>query len=192
MEYLAIYIKPSDKVVTELRKYTKKISKIVIKINPLGPHCTIIGSFFKNEKEVLDIIKKLRFEKFRIKTLRYDFFESNNLVIKIKRSQEILELHKKIIDKLKTKIMRPKENKYTTFNSPKRRAIFKKYGNVFLGEFYNPHISIAKILPKLNKSSIRLIEKEYVFQGINWNVDKIYVAKRTGKKWKKIMEIRAN
>jgi 2'-5' RNA ligase len=192
MEYIAIYIKPPNKLIKELGKYTKKISGAVIKLNPLGPHCTLIGSFFKDEKKLLKSLNKIKFNTFQLETSKYNFFENNNLVIEVKRSKEIHKLHQQIIDSVKDNIVKPKENKYKRFNSPKRLATFKKYGDVFRGEFYNPHISIAKMRPHLENKDKKFIDKSYNFKNIKFNVNNIYLARKIDKKWTNIMEIRAS
>ena len=160
MKYLA-YFRPN-----------RRLYELILKQNDIilpssGLHSTLCVFYMepKKEKSLINDLSQIYFNPFKIKTLGFDDFDKDSFVLKIHRSDELLQLHKRIVAIV---------GNYadTGFN-----AIEKKY----FGDKYNPHFTISKSSSGFDRNSKGLI-------GQKDTIAKYSLAKKVDKTWKEIQD----
>ena len=92
MEYMA-YFRPNRKLSDLILEQDQII------LSHLGLHTTLCDFYSESEQEenlVSDLLR-INFNLFEIKTLNFDDFNGNSLVLKLSRSNELLQLHKSAV-----------------------------------------------------------------------------------------------
>jgi 2'-5' RNA ligase len=139
MKYLA-YFRPNE-----------ELSNLISRQNHLelpgsGLHSTLC--FFHMEPEyeskLVSGLSQMKFNPFEIETLALDDFDKNSLVLKLFRSEELLQLHKGIVAVVRN------------YADAEFDAIAKEY----FGDNYNPHLTISKSSSKFDKTSKELIGRK--------------------------------
>ena len=153
---------PTQKLVTKYKNKIEKIEKTAPYLNHLT-HSTIFlfNGFEKNEKNIFEMINK------EISQLNIDIedwyvfkndeiTQGDTLVLKIKKTKELLNFQKKIATKLldlkEKNILYPNEWKGVYKKS------YNKFGFPFVGSHWVPHITIASI--QKNKHILNTIINE--------------------------------
>lgn len=136
-----------------------------------GLHSTlcIFYSDEKYETKLIDDLKDINIKSFTIKTEEFDEFDYNCLVLKLSRSDELLQLHKNIL-----KIV----SKYA---EPDFIATTEKY----FGDNYNPHFTISKSLSLTDITSKTLLGNSDI-------ISEYHLAKKADKGWEDIEIYRVN
>jgi 2'-5' RNA ligase len=136
MKYLA-YFRPNE-----------ELSNLISRQNHLelpgsGLHSTLC--FFHMEPEyeskLVSGLSQMKFNPFEIETLALDDFDKNSLVLKLFRSEELLQLHKGIVAVVRN------------YADAEFDAIAKQY----FEDNYNPHLTISKSSSEFDKTSKELI-----------------------------------
>ncbi len=158
MKYLA-YFQPNK----ELSNLILRQDNIVLP--GLGLHSTIC--FFhmepKYEKNLVSDLSRINFNPFEIETQDFDNFDKNSLVLKLSRSNELLQLHKDIISTVQN------------YANSKFNEIARQY----FGDNYNPHLTISESSSDFDRTSKELIGRKDI-------ISKYYLAKKPDINWEKI------
>jgi len=160
MEYLA-YFQPDR----ELSDLILRQNNIVLQ--SLGLHSTLCFFYMKPEYEyaLITDLSKIKFNPFEIKTLGFDNFDEDSLVLRLSRSDELLQLYKKIIGVVRD---------YTSVE-------FDKITKQYFENNYNPHLTISKSSSKFN-----IISKELI--GRKNNITRYTLVKKLNGNWKEIQD----
>ena len=181
MKYL-VHIKPSEEFSEKLMMYRSQITDSITKISSNGLHCTLMSIRIKESDELRAIqsLEQISMQQFYVQSDAVDIFDNNSLVIKLQRSSDLLELHKKIIDGLQNFIDWEETPKplHEYLNNPERLHIHNTYGSLYCAEFYNPHITIAQFDEILLKN-ISLSKNDFIRFG--WNVNNFFLSKKQSK-----------
>jgi len=160
MKYLA-YFQPN-----------KELSDLILKQKHLalpssGLHSTLC--FFhmepEHENKLITDLSQINFNPLKIKTLGYDNFDKNSLVIKLSNSNELLQLHKKILSVVRN-------------YAPLGLGTSSKQ---YLGDDYNPHLTISKSSSKFDRNSKELIDRKD-------RITKYTLTKKIDGNWRKIQD----
>ena len=189
---LAIFIEPKfslKKFIINWKSKLKKYPKSKFIYHP--PHSTIFIADFKNlkevEKEMFEISNN--FEPFKIIVDKTDIFLNDSLTNKdtiflnIKKNKKLIDLQKKIANKLKSNV---KINKNLKFKNKNFQNSHLKYGFPFVGSHWKPHFTVGSIKNFKKKKEFKLfIEQKINFKNIINRLSLWEVKKNNHKKIKK-------
>lgn len=130
-------------------------------IDFLPKHITLMYGDFSEKKDnvLIELLEQINFNQFDVELGKLELFEENSLVSLIK-SDEIIELHRKVLEQLK----RCGTNKSSFYN-----------------EKYNPHITLLKINPMYFDK----VDNE-AFLGDILNIEEFVLSKKTNNYWEPI------
>lgn len=160
MKYLA-YFQPN-----------KKLSNLISRQNHLilpgsGLHSTLC--FFhmepEHENKLVTDLSQINFNPFEIETLGFDDFDKDSLVLKLSRSNELLQLHKGIVSVVRN------------YADSEFDAIAKQY----FGDNYNPHLTVSKSSAQFDRTSKELI-------GQKDRIARYTLAKKLDGNWKEMQD----
>ena len=192
MKYLA-YFKPSDEFLKIAQAYVESLGDNVSK-NLIGSgHCTVMYAVLKeeNESEIVrdfKIIAPAASRETKIKCL--ERFDEGSLVAKLDDTSGYLRrMHYSVIQTLSEFLDREYLQNTNLipekYRSDKSRMIeYKKWGSIYAGEHYNPHITLCRLK---NNGKANLRKKP--FRRIEWVTDKIFLAKRVSGEWADITNV---
>ncbi len=160
MKYLA-YFQPNE----ELSNLILRQKKLVIPGS--GLHSTLC--FFhmepENESKLVTNLSQINFNSFEFETLGFDDFDKDSLVLKLSRSDELLQLHNGIVSAVRN------------YANSEFDAIAKQY----FGDNYNPHLTISKSSSQFDRTSKELI-------GQKDRIARYTLAKKFDGSWKEIQD----
>ena len=135
MKYLA-YFRPNK----ELSDLILRQKDIVLPGSRL--HSTLCVFYMEPEQEndLVTDLSKIKFDPFEIETLGFDDFDKDSLVLRLSRSDELLQLHKGIVT-----VVRNYAN-----------AGFDTIAKQYFGDDYNPHLTISKSSSGFDRNSKEL------------------------------------
>jgi len=160
MKYLA-YFRPNE----ELSDLILRQKNIVLPSSGLHSTLCVFYTEHKHENMLINDLSQINFNSFEIETLAFDNFDKNYLVLKLSRSEELLQLHKGIVSVVRNYVD-------TDFD-----VIAKQY----FGDNYNPHLTISK-----SSSGFDRISKELI--GRKDRITTYTLAKKINGIWKEIQE----
>lgn len=158
MKYLA-YFQPN-----------KELSDLILRQDNIllpgsGLHSTIC--FFrmepKYEESLISNLSKINFNSFEIETQDFDNFDKDSLVLKLSRSDELLQLHKNIVSVVQN---------YAN-------SEFNEIARQYFGDNYNPHLTISESSSTFDRTSKELIGQKDI-------VSRYHLAKKSNADWEKI------
>ncbi len=160
MKYLA-YFRPN-----------KELSDLILRQNHIvlpgsGLHSTLCVFYMEPEQEnnLVTDLSQIRFNPFEIGTLGFDDFDKDSLVLKLSRSDELLQLHKNVVSVARN------------YASEDFDAIARQY----FGDNYNPHLTISKSSSGFDRTSKELIGREDI-------IVRYSLAKKEDGLWKEIQD----
>lgn len=148
----------------------KELSNLILRQNHIvlpsaGLHSTLCFFYMepRQEEKLVSDLSKIMFNPFEIETKDFDYFDKDSLVLKLSCSDELLQLHKKIV------------------------AVTRNYANSefdviarqYFGDNYNPHLTISKSSSGFNRISKELIGRKDI-------IAKYSLAKKLSETWKEI------
>jgi hypothetical protein len=98
----------------------------------------------EHEEKLISDLSRGGFNPFEIETLAFEDFDEDSLVLKLSRSEELLQLHKRIVALVRN------------YADVEFDTISKQY----FGDKYNPHLTISKSSSKFDRTSKELIGKK--------------------------------
>ena len=160
MKYLA-YFRPNE----ELSDLISRQNHLVLPGS--GLHSTLCFFYMEPEQErnLVSDLSQVSFNPFEIETLTFDDFDKDSLVLKLSRSEELLQLHKGVVAVVKN------------YANTEFDAIAKQY----FGDNYTPHFTISKSSSEFNKALKRLI-------GRKDRIARYSLAKKVDGIWKEIRD----
>ncbi len=148
----------------------RELSDLILRQNHiilpgLGLHSTIFVFSMAPEQEekLVSDLSKLRFNPFEIETQDFDAFDEDSLVLKLSRSDGLLQLHKGIVAVVRN------------YADASFDAIVKQY----LGDNFTPHLTISKSSSDFSRTSKELI-------GRKDTISRYSLAKKIESNWKEI------
>lgn len=158
MKYLA-YFRPNE----ELSDLILRQNHIVLPGS--GLHSTLCFFYMEpeEEKNLVTDLSQICFNPFEFETLAFDDFDRNSLVLKLSRSEELLQLHKGIVSVVKN------------YANAEFSAIAKQY----FGDNYKPHLTISRSSSEFDRNSKELI-------GQKDRIARYTLAKKVDENWKEI------
>lgn len=160
MKYLA-YFRPN-----------RELSDLILRQNHLvlpgsSLHSTLCVFYMEPEHEtsLVSDLSQLSFNPFEIETLAFDDFDKDSLVLKLSRSNELLQLHRGIVAIVGDYV----------------DAEFDAIAKQFFGDNYNPHFTISKSSSGFDRTSKELI-------GRNDRISRYSLAKKVDGSWKEIQD----
>ncbi len=160
MKYLA-YFQPN-----------KELSDLILRqthlIRPSSRlHSTLCVFYMEpsQENNLVTDLSQISFNHFEIKTLGFDDFDKDSLVLKLSRPNELLQLHKKIVAVARN------------YANPEFDGIAKQY----FGDNYNPHLTISRSSSEFDRASKELI-------GRKDTIARYSLAKKVNENWKEIQD----
>jgi len=115
------------------------------------------------ENKLVTDLSQIKFNTFEFETLGFDNFDKDSLVLKLSRSNELLQLHNGIVSVVKN------------YANSEFDAIAKQH----FGDNYNPHLTISKSSSQFDRTSKELI-------GQKDRISRYTLAKKVDENWKKI------
>ena len=194
MEECFIGIVPSKGEYLKVRNLMRKYSNFLISKKALAfpPHLTLV-SRFKTERyeELIRNLKEycISFDPLKIQLDKIGYFtEPPVIFLHPVMTQSLNTLHEKILDFVQEfKIPWTKDSLLNAQNlDPMQKKYLESYGNPYVREFYNPHLTLAgsdvdrekflKLINDLNLKNVIEFELKHisVIRKINdlWKVDK--------------------
>ncbi|PIN73751.1 hypothetical protein COV20_06040 [Candidatus Woesearchaeota archaeon CG10_big_fil_rev_8_21_14_0_10_45_16] len=160
MKYLA-YFQPN-----------KELSDLISRQNHLvlpgsGLHSTLCFFYMEpgHENKLVMDLSQINFNPFEFETLGFDDFDKDSLVLKLSRSDELLQLHSGIVSVVKN------------YADSEFDAIAKQY----FGDNYNPHLTISKSSSQFDRTSKELIGRKN-------RIAKYTLAKKVDGNWKEMQD----
>jgi 2'-5' RNA ligase len=123
-----------------------------------GLHSTLYYLKSNQTDSIINSLEKISFQPLEIETTKFETFKNNLLVLKLKKSEEIINFHNKIHETIKD--------------------LNQFYKQTFLGKDYNPHITLQKI------TKLKILPKELI--GLTEIISEYHLAKKIKEKWTKI------
>ena len=123
---------------------------------------------------------------FNLELGEFDLFNDNSLVVKVKKSVQLDNLHKDTVERLRRFVDFRKTPHYEG-KSMRRKRAFQEFGSPFYDDLYNPHITIGEISdPEYLREPVEngLLDSS-VFNGLVWQVHAFHLLKRD-KSWEKV------
>ncbi|MBI2673271.1 2'-5' RNA ligase family protein [Candidatus Woesearchaeota archaeon] len=164
MKYLA-YFRPNE-----------ELSDLILRQNHLvlpgsGLHSTLCVFYMEHEqeKELVSDLSQISFNPFEIETLGLDDFDKDSLVLRLSRSDELLQLHKRIVRAVRN------------YADAEFDAIARQY----FGDNYNPHLTISKSSSEFDRTSKGLIGRKDI-------ITRYSLAKKLDEGWKEIQNFYSN
>ncbi len=160
MKYL-VYFRPNREL-SDLILRQKNIA-----LPGSGLHSTLCVFYMKPEQENVLIadLSKIKFNPFEIETLGFDDFDKDYLMLRLSRSDELLQLHKKIVGIVRN------------YTDEEFDAIARQY----FGDNYNPHLTISKSSSRLDITSKELIRRKDI-------IARYSLAKKLDGNWKEMQD----
>ena len=157
MEYMA-YFRPNRKLSDLILEQDQII------LSHLGLHTTLCNFYSESEQEenLVSDLSEINFNSFEIETMCFDEFDGGCLVLRLSRSNKLLQLHKNIC------------------------SVIQEYDNAHFSEIpehirdnYTPHLTISKSSSTFDRTSEELVDrKDFISEYI--------LAKKLGNNWKEI------
>lgn len=180
MKYVALIRPPEefDKYADDCRK---RFAQHVDREPSLGSHCTLLTVLIPEtaEKQLVCDLGKVVEGQFPAKlTGELDLFDDMGLVARLDRSQELHHLHAEVIERMRNYIDWAETGmlQETYANNPRRATVFQRYGSPYCAEFYNPHITIARLKNSILSES-PLIQKTKIAK-YSWSVQDFDLVKK--------------
>lgn len=158
MKYYVSFSIPDDLrgEIENLRRHLRPVIKNV----PQDIHGTLYHFRAKerDEKSIIGALEDIHHPSFFVEGERVmRVFDEGALVIKLKKTDEVDGLHRKVITEVAPYIDRdetkPLPKKYIP--DQERRRIYEEYGSVFCAEFYQPHLTLCEVdESRVNGSSV--------------------------------------
>jgi len=160
MKYLA-YFRPNR----ELLDLILRQNHVVLPGS--GLHSTLCFFCMEPEREpnLVADLSQISFNPFEVETLGFDDFDEDSLVLKLSRSDELLQLHNGIVSVVRN------------YADAKFDAIAKQY----FGDTYNPHLTISKSSSQFDRTSKELIGRKI-------RIARYTLAKKIDENWKEIQD----
>ena len=164
MKYLA-YFRPN-----------RELSDLILRQNFIvlpgsGLHSTLSVFYMEPEQEsrLITDFSQINFNPFEIETIGFDDFDKDSLVLKLSRSDELLQLHRGIVAVVRN------------YANAEFDAIAKQY----LGDNYNPHLTISKSSSGFDKTLKGLI-------GRKDTIARYSLAKKVDGSWEEIQDFNSS
>ena len=183
MKYV-VHLKPAEKFCEKLNKYREIINEHIIKMPSLEIHCTLmtIHANPENEKQILKKLGNVALQPFYSSARKLDMFDSDCLVIRLSKNSKFADLHNSVITSL-SEFINWKETPELDSEykkNPDKAKVYRLYGSPHYAQFYNPHITIAKIDPSVFGGREL---KKYFFMGDEFLIDNFALSKKENNKW---------
>ena len=153
----------------------KELSDLILRQNQIilpgsGLHSTlcVFNRGPEQEERLVSDLSKIRFDSFEIETLGFEDFDNDSLVLRLSRSEALLQLHHHVVSVVRNYVNQDFDE------------IAKKY----YGDNYNPHLTISKSSSGFNRTSKELIGQKDL-------ISKYMLAKKDGI-WKEIQPFYSN
>jgi 2'-5' RNA ligase len=154
----------------------KELSDLILRQNQLvlpssGLHSTLCVFFMEPEHEnkLVADLSQIYFNPFEFETLGFDDFDKDSLVLKLARSHELLQLHKRIVSVARN------------YADSEFNAIAKQY----FGDNYTPHLTISKSSSQFDRTSKELV-------GQKDRITRYTLAKKVDGSWKEIQDFHSS
>ena len=158
MKYLA-YFQPNK----ELSDLISRQKNLVLPGSGLHSALCFFHMEPEYENKLVTDLSQIKFNTFEFETLGFDNFDKDSLVLKLSRSNELLQLHNGIVSVVKN------------YANSEFDAIAKQH----FGDNYNPHLTISKSSSQFDRTSKELI-------GQKDRISRYTLAKKVDENWKKI------
>ncbi len=160
MKYLA-YFRPNE----ELSNLISRQNNLVLPSS--GLHSTLCFFYMKpkHENKLVTDFSQISFNPFEFETLGFDDFDKDSLVLKLSRSDELLQLHKGIVSVVRN------------YADSEFDVIAKQY----FEDNYNPHLTISKSSSQFDRTSKELISRKD-------RISRYSLAKKIDGSWKEIQD----
>lgn len=121
------------------------------------------------ESKLITDLSQINFNSFEFETLSFENFDKDSLVLKLSRSDELLQLHKEIVSVVKN---------YAD-------SEFDLIERQHFGNNYNPHLSISKSYSQFDRNAKELISRKD-------RITRYTLAKKIDGNWEKIKDFYYN
>ena len=182
MKYL-VHAKPPKEISDCIAMYRAEFATYVTKISKNDSHTTLmaIQVMPSNEKKVVTALDELDWNEFETESENLDLFDETSLVIRLKKTNDLMGFHRMIIEALKGYIHWDETPKFDGDES--KRKTYEVYGSPFYADFYNPHITVAHVNPEILRD--KNFDRNY-FKGRGWRVFEFYLSRREADSWKTV------
>jgi 2'-5' RNA ligase len=186
MKYL-VQFAPSLNLVDAIDAYRKTMGDPVGELPKSGLHCTVMFLHADQTKESTLVerlqnldLKQIAVPASGIVTTDMSVYDENALVLRLERTEELHDMHKRIADACRTLIDRSASPPLPAqFAADKlRRRAYDRYGSPYFGQFYSPHITIGT-------AQTDLAPDPRALSGQLCEIDHLLVS-RKGKQWESI------
>lgn len=192
MKYL-IHLRPSEDLKDKLLSYREDIKEDVTSVSSNVLHTTLMRVYSSQEKELVSRLERFSYDAFEacasgLETI--SDYDSNILVLTLEKKPSIELLHWRVIESLRDLIDHEEATKTSKayqamleMDDVGRMYVYKDYGSPFYAEFYNPHITIARVKQGFE------FDKE-LFKEETWEVDSYYLSRKKDDVWEDLEEFR--
>ena len=178
MKYL-VHLCPPSEVADKVLSYRERISNYITAVSKNVLHCTLMTfpADPKHEGDIISALEGLQPRSFPVGIKSLDLFDENSVVLRL-QSEGLYSLHQKVIDALRGFVDRSQTSLPPGYETdPERVSIYNEYGSPYYAQFYNPHISVAQVLPPIPE-----LDQNF-FKDVDWKVTELYLSRKE-KEWK--------
>jgi len=182
MKYL-VHLRPPENLTQSIVSYRSQFSQYVQEVSKNVLHLTVMVLRINpaDEEKAISSLEAITTDELKIEPDELDLFDENTLVVKVKRTPELMTFHHNVIESLSPYI---NWDETPTFNGDEsRRHLYQRYASAYVAQFYQPHISIAQVNPNI------LNDKEFnphFFKDRDFNVQEFYLSRREADGWKTV------